>query len=348
MLFVLSVCLPVCAEIKSNDDKYANYQFKVNETERELYSYIEKDLRNRPISEFGQDELDFLSWTDVFLHAVGEINQEDYIAFVNIEAEGDTGGESGGYQKIAQLLVKDNKVTMINDYGFFYTKKIDKIRYSHFDVDGDSYGCINSKSVFTADINLDTDYEYFVLEGGGKQNSNFIQDKFILSVFDGSSTELIAREEVLFTNLNKLTEIPKDGFFRYQVKNRVNQSDSTPAESRYAKFFFSDFDKDGLNNLIVWRKIFISRKVSDGVGDNFAYMNALDTFTLYEESHNGQAWVKEEVSSQVAQEYLRLFNMSWSDGYPNKNLCSGSEDEVIKIDLDYSLGSLKNNISNLK
>jgi hypothetical protein len=321
-------------------DKYSGYKFKANTLTKNQEASIERDIKaqsvsNLALTEFKNTDFSPLKWDDVVIYAAAMISESAYVALARIQAFGPNRGEVGGTENLLVFKKDGETIQKIYEYGYSDSYVIEGKSYSLQNVDGDRYGCIYYDPVSTSDLNLDGYADVFVLNGGGQQNSLSITDRLEFSIYDGLTNELRLKEELMYTNLNLLEIDPANEYLRYEVKLRSKGRKVIPAESRYAKFFFNDFDKDDLNNLIVWRKTFVSRKTKDGMGKNFGYEDAVNSFILYEESPKNGKWRKQVINEKQALNMLSNFDMDWDDGYPNKSLCNGEEGKKIKIKLNY-------------
>jgi hypothetical protein len=103
----------------------------------------------------------------------------------------------------------------------------------------------------------------------------------------------------------------------------------------HAKVFQGDFDEDGNFDLIVWRKLYQSPWVGDGVtGFNFVS----DTFYFYEKDLEAQEnsdsgitgeYLPQETDEATVQSWLTDNDLTWSKGYPSVSECEGEEGELI-------------------
>lgn len=98
------------------------------------------------------------------------------------------------------------------------------------------------------------------------------------------------------------------------------QGQRFPGYRGYAKLYFGDFDEDGSKDILVWRKLYVSRLRNDPV-DGFQKVS--DSYLHYEATDKG--YVRAETEFSVVQQWLSVNELTWQDGFPTESECSGEE-----------------------
>lgn len=97
-----------------------------------------------------------------------------------------------------------------------------------------------------------------------------------------------------------------------------------PALKSYAKLYFGDFDADGAYDILVWRKAYDSRLVSDAIS-GFELKSEL--YAHYKKV-NGE-YRLQTTDAETIQQWLADKTLTWQKGYPSKSECAGQEGQLI-------------------
>jgi hypothetical protein len=97
-----------------------------------------------------------------------------------------------------------------------------------------------------------------------------------------------------------------------------------PAVRAYGKVYTGDFNENGTRDLLVWRKLFQSRLVSDQV----IGFERLREAWLHYAMIDGQYQLQNTPEGTI-RSWLTSNNLSWQKGYPSKSECPGEEGQLI-------------------
>ncbi len=97
-----------------------------------------------------------------------------------------------------------------------------------------------------------------------------------------------------------------------------------PAERAFAKLFFGDFNNDNVFDIVVWRKLFESRLLTDPVQ---GFNKVGDLFVHYQVV-NGE-YKKQPTDQATAKSWLTTNNQTWKKGYPNTSECANQTNQLI-------------------
>lgn len=97
-----------------------------------------------------------------------------------------------------------------------------------------------------------------------------------------------------------------------------------PAVRAYGKIYTGDFNENGARDLLVWRKLFLSRSTSDQVT---GFEKLRETWLHYA-LVDGE-YQQLDTPEATIRNWLSGNNLTWQKGYPNKSECAGHEGELI-------------------
>lgn len=92
----------------------------------------------------------------------------------------------------------------------------------------------------------------------------------------------------------------------------------------YAKLYFSDFNEDGVRDIVVWRKLYKSHLRNEDP-QGFRLVN--ETFLHY--SLVGGEYLPHDTAPSDIEAWLANNELTWTDGYPNLSECAGEEGQLI-------------------
>jgi len=92
----------------------------------------------------------------------------------------------------------------------------------------------------------------------------------------------------------------------------------------YGKLFFGDFNNDNVFDIVVWRKYYESRKISDAV-KGFEKKNEL---LVHYQIANGE-YKKQPTDQITVKNWLTANNQTWKKGYPNTSECANQQNQLI-------------------
>jgi len=104
----------------------------------------------------------------------------------------------------------------------------------------------------------------------------------------------------------------------------VGQGQASPGLRGYSKLYFGDFNEDGVHDILVWRKLYISRLVGDETEGFEQLRDTLLHYSLIDGEYQPQ-----ETDEATIRGWLAANELTWQKGYPNKSECEGEEGELI-------------------
>lgn len=197
----------------------------------------------------------------------------------------------------------------------------------------DTYGCLTNFALQSSDLNLDGKSEVFFFGGSGEfehrgEGRNL---QTILKIYSGTTYQGVFSEELSYENfVGQRTYgvyVANQSVINYQYisnsrldKNGLPVSSTLePAIRRYAKLYFLDVDENGLLDILIWRKILSSRKLTDRVR---GYELLKYEYVRYEESSAG--FRKKPMDQGAIKNLIDSFSLSWEDGFPTESYCEGA------------------------
>lgn len=129
---------------------------------------------------------------------------------------------------------------------------------------------------------------------------------------------------------------PEDPQFESRlVHRRGRQEDHAPGYRGYSKIYVGDFDKDNNLDILVWRKIYISKLENDTQRGftllrnewahferDLAAQKALSTGITGE-------YLPQNTAPATIQNWLSTANLTWQKGFPSQSECAGEEGKLI-------------------
>ena len=215
----------------------------------------------------------------------------------------------------------------------------EKFEYSHYPVRRGDYldfigikphQCLVAKSMALQDINLDGIPEVFIFGGGGGHSRayrgagmNRWMDFYIFSL-KGLKPIFYSRAKFeSYAHNDNLEYIPGEvGGVRYQSvtmsgfyldsakRNEVKQGIQTEA-----RYFFGDFNKDDVLDIIVWDQRHLSRKVDD---PKKGYYLDEEQFLFYSNQSGG--FKSLDLPKEEIRNMLKEHGLSWEKGFPKKGV----------------------------
>lgn len=179
------------------------------------------------------------------------------------------------------------------------------------------YGCYQAFPVSTADLNLNGQPDVFFVGGYGYGDE--ANRWSILTVF--SSTDF---QRLFSTRLNfEAWSVEDQGDKTYQnvvtgLYGKQPLKSPHPAHREFEKLFFKDFNKNGKLDILIWRRAYESRKASDPIK---GYEFTGNTYEWYEQAGDGKPFVRQSISDELAEKWIKDHELNWKDGFPNENLC---------------------------
>ncbi|MCP3675168.1 MAG: hypothetical protein GY829_11955, partial [Gammaproteobacteria bacterium] len=103
----------------------------------------------------------------------------------------------------------------------------------------------------------------------------------------------------------------------------------------YAKLYVGDFDSDGHQDIIAWRKAYRSNTGSNQVA---GFTKVREVYQHYERNLVEQTaspagltggYLPQETEESVIKQWLANGSLTWSKGYPSQSECAGQESQLI-------------------
>ena len=110
----------------------------------------------------------------------------------------------------------------------------------------------------------------------------------------------------------------------YQSAANMDFSSELPGYRGYGKLYVGDYDKNGNADIIVWRKLYISRMRTEEKG----FKKVRDSLYHFEKTSTGEC--KQQITTDVVIEnWLRDNELTWQKGFPSFSECEGEEGQLI-------------------
>lgn len=189
-------------------------------------------------------------------------------------------------------------------------------------------GCLENTPLRYGDIDSDTQNEIVLFLGND------------IIVFSPESKKIIFAETLHLNDWMTLEQTAQH--IRYKepaVPVTVQYLSSVLADTAnfeagyrgYSKLYLGDFNNNGTPDIIVWRKLYTSRLVSDPI-KGFSKLN--DTFQHYEKLSETNAtgeYLPQTTDEATIKNWLTSNSkqLTWQKGYPNLSECAGQEGQLI-------------------
>jgi hypothetical protein len=112
----------------------------------------------------------------------------------------------------------------------------------------------------------------------------------------------------------------------YQSAANIDYSEAIPGYRGYGKIYVKDFDGNGASDIVVWRKLYLSKLLSEPVA---GFDKVSDTYYHYERKVTGEYELKTDTAPETIQGWLTAKNQTWQSGFPSKSECAGQEGQLI-------------------
>ena len=119
---------------------------------------------------------------------------------------------------------------------------------------------------------------------------------------------------------------PHDQMPHYQSAANIDYSEAIPGYRGYGKIYVKDFDGNGARDIVVWRKLYLSKLLSEPVA---GFDKVSDTYYHYERKVTGEYELKTDTAPETIQGWLTAKNQTWQSGFPSKSECAGQEGQLI-------------------
>jgi len=110
---------------------------------------------------------------------------------------------------------------------------------------------------------------------------------------------------------------------------------ATTGMRSYSKLYVNDFENDGHEDILVWRKVYVSNNKAN-LQKGFSLIR--DEYVHYERDLTAQGsseagvtgeYLPQETDSATIQGWLATKNQTWQSGFPSKSECAGQDGQLI-------------------
>lgn len=207
------------------------------------------------------------------------------------------------------------------------------------------YGCIQGYPTILADVNGDSIKDILFVGGSGaiflpSQEVNAKTDMYLFlgPNFDNKPIKAMISEErfnFYFDSSGDVYQVVRDQIGQRLVDYgnskefiRGTSKNLRPGYRNFSKIFWG-LQSDGVDQILVWGRNYISRKKTDSKkGFKFESQN----FQLYE--IRGNSIASRKLGDEDGHSFLKKNKLSWKQGFPNKNKCE-NEDLESPVILNY-------------
>ncbi|MCP4931363.1 MAG: hypothetical protein GY912_05240, partial [Candidatus Marinimicrobia bacterium] len=173
-------------------------------------------------------------------------------------------------KKKPECIFKSKVISVFKD-GVYETDLVKKrgqlIPNGHYGFD--FYGCIDLKPIFTAPMIEDQGSALLTVTGNGNRDP-VMRDRLTLSIYDESLNNSV-KEDLMLINMvwAKRTKPTKyNRLYNFSAAGEMPQGHildipDNRARKKYAKMYVSDFNEDGLLELLFWHRQYYSTLIDD-------------------------------------------------------------------------------------
>lgn len=155
------------------------------------------------------------------------------------------------------------------------------------------------------------------------------------SIFSTKLNKIIFSTKLNYTNSIPESEVPdylapdlQGNEYQYWLRTGV-ESDRPgqmgPATRAYGKLYLGDFNKDGAQNVILWRKLYQSRAKDDQIQ---GFKLVRQKFLHYQLKDD--VFQPVDTDESLVKGWLQQANLTWQKGYPKNSECPEHEGELIQ------------------
>jgi len=193
-----------------------------------------------------------------------------------------------------------------------------------------THGCFDLQPLRYGDINQDGQAEIIVMKDGNISISSTTKRAEIFNANWFMNDDIVINNDpgtvIPEPTPEQLAAIPENApqFGAYSNLLKYMEDQNLPAWRSFAKLYFGEFDGDSAHDILMWRKLYESRLMSDPVkgfykkGELYIHYKLIDG-----------VYKKQLTESSVIQGWLTAKNLTWQKGYPSKSECPGQTDQLI-------------------
>ncbi|MDQ2075472.1 hypothetical protein [Marinimicrobium sp. ABcell2] len=198
--------------------------------------------------------------------------------------------------------------------------------------DSDTYLADDAKLIHLMGCMQQTPLRYGDFTGDGKSELVvFLSDEVStdIRVFSLDKQKVIFSSKLNFSDSEHRDDIPEyylhDAPFQYLSWRHINSDIAAfPATKAYAKLYVDDFSNNNQQDLLVWRKVYQSRRLDDDIAGFELLEETLLHYSLVDGEYQPQ-----EADAATIKGWLAANELTWQKGYPSKSECEGEEGELI-------------------
>lgn len=190
----------------------------------------------------------------------------------------------------------------------------------------DIMGCMQRIPLRYGDINQDEKAELVILLANG-YSVDFV-------IFSTEKNKTIFAGKLDFNDAVKPEDVPEyllpedpQKQYQYWLRSGADLDRGAamrPALKSFAKLYFGQFDGDSYHDILMWRKLYESRLLSDPVRGFSKKEEVLVHYKLIDGEYK-----KQPTEPSVIQGWLNAKSLTWQKGYPSKSECPGQADQLI-------------------
>ena len=185
----------------------------------------------------------------------------------------------------------------------------------------DTLGCMEKNPLRYGDVDSDGVKELAVILSNSFVLFSTTLHKTIFAVM-WDVPDWLSREKTV-NEVYEVTNKPDYPQYASAMMYSTNNGISN-AYRGYAKLYFGDFNRDGVFDIVVWRKLYESRLQNDPVSGFLFKGNTFVHYSLIDGSYKKQKTKPEDVTG-----WLNMAQLTWQKGYPSKSECPGQEGQLI-------------------
>ena len=191
-------------------------------------------------------------------------------------------------------------------------------------------GCLWDTPLRYGDIEQDATNELVLLLGYDRTDK--INRQLDIVIFSPQQQKVIFSSRLVREDIGPLTTEAFPNYTRQDKPGQLPKTSSSDTSTglgnsairAYSKLYLGDFDENGKQDILIWRKRYDSKPIDDAVQGYILRKELLTHYELIEGEYLAQP--TEEITIK---EWLTTKQLSWQKGYPNQSECAGQENQLI-------------------
>ncbi len=194
---------------------------------------------------------------------------------------------------------------------------------------GAGIGCLGNSPLRLGDLEEDGQKDIVIMLKGLFIVFSLQYERTVFAEPIDESDWMSKDEMTQFFSQNPVTGI------QYTSRVLANNKIISAGIRAYAKLYVGDYDEDGNQDIVVWRKSYQS---NDGSNPVIGFTMLEDVYQHFERDITAQASLPEGVTGEylpmgtdedTIKQWLASGNLTWSKGYPSQSECEGQTDQLI-------------------